>query len=188
MRRNGSEVSARDERIAFSRVGMHISYGCLIVSIQTELYDEVMYQIQRDVLTKISESGVRGLVLDVSMVEIMDSFIAQTFADTARMAAMLGTQTVLAGIRPAVASALTDLGISLTGIHTALTPELALQLLGPMIRPQEYSTDAHEDAEIEQQLDYCTDNVSEVGMEGGTTAVAPTGKSKVFSEREFNDE
>ncbi|WP_417810392.1 STAS domain-containing protein [Thalassospira alkalitolerans] len=119
----------------FSRVGMHVMRGCLIVPIQIELYDEVLQQLQRDILNKVNDTGVKGVIIDVSVVEIIDSFIAQIFVDICRMTALIGAQTILIGIRPALAGALTDLGIGVRDIHTALTLDHAISQLEPVVSP-----------------------------------------------------
>jgi rsbT antagonist protein RsbS len=124
-----------DDETVFSRTGMHVMHGCLIVSIQSELHDEAAHQVQKDVLSRVHESGAKGVILDLSTVEIMDSYIARLFADTSRITSILGARTVLVGIRPAVAIALTDLDLSLTDIRTAVTLEHAFQLLEPFIWP-----------------------------------------------------
>lgn len=122
-----------DDETVFSRTSMHVMHGCLIVSIQSELHDEAAHQVQKDVLSKVHESGAKGVILDLSTVEIMDSYITRLFADTSRMTSILGAWTVLVGIRPAVAIALTDLDLSLTDIRTAVSLEHAFQLLEPFI-------------------------------------------------------
>ncbi len=79
-----------EETVAPSEVGMYVTRGVLVVPIQTELPDELMPQIQMQVLEKVNDTGVKGVIIDVSRVNIIDSFIAQEICDTARMASVLG--------------------------------------------------------------------------------------------------
>lgn len=124
-----------DDETVLSRTSMHVMHGCLIVSIPSELHDEAAHQVQKDVLSKVHESAAKGVILDLSTVEIMDSYITRLFADTSRITSILGAPAVLVGIKPAVAIALTDLDPSLTDIRTAVSLEHAFQLLEPFIWP-----------------------------------------------------
>ncbi|WP_207308797.1 STAS domain-containing protein [Marinobacter caseinilyticus] len=167
-----------DDQPVFSQVSMHIIRGCLIVSVQAELYDNMVNQLQEDVLKKVHESGVKGVVLDVSTVEIMDSFIAKSFSDMTRMATMLGAQTVLVGIKPVVAIALTDLDISLADIRTALTAEQALQMLEPFVWPNGTIQNTADNEAVEQNTadgiddEYPTSIV--LGDDEGFAEILPT--------------
>lgn len=101
----------------------------LIISLQVEMQDRLALELQEDVLQSLSRTGARGLVIDVSGIDVVDSFLGRIIGDTARMARLMGAQTVLAGIRPAVAITLTELGLSLPGIRTAMNLEKGLSLL-----------------------------------------------------------
>ena len=138
------------EEIVLSKVAMHISRGCLIVPIQIELYDEVILQIQRDILEIIKETGVKGVIIDVSGVEIIDSFFAQVICDTARMASMLGAETVLAGLKPEVAVSLVDLDIEFKDVQTAMNLEAGFQRLEPLVRTKEEPEEIEEQEEMEE--------------------------------------
>ncbi|WP_148863840.1 STAS domain-containing protein [Marinobacter fonticola] len=125
-----------DNSAKFPQAGMYVMGGCLIVSIQLELYDDVISEIQQGILDKVHQTRIRGVILDVSMVELMDAHIAESLAKTVQMADMLGARTVVVGIRPAVASALMDLESPPLGMCTAVTLEQALSLLEPIVRPK----------------------------------------------------
>lgn len=112
-----------------TRISMSVMRDCLVVTVQAELHDEIMMQMQKDVLSKLSKSGVKGLIFDMSGVEIIDSYIADALLDTARMASLLSSYTVLVGMRSAVVSALVDLGVVLPAVSTALTLDQAVQKL-----------------------------------------------------------
>lgn len=101
----------------------------LIVSLQVEMQDRLALELQDDILNTLSRTGARGLVLDVSGMDVVDSFLGRIVADTAQMAYLIGARTVLAGLQPAVAITLTELGLRLPQIRTALNLEKALSLL-----------------------------------------------------------
>ncbi|GAA3398576.1 STAS domain-containing protein [Streptomyces roseoviridis] len=104
----------------------------LLVTLQGELHDSVAEQLQQDLAQSIATSPapVRGLVIDISGVEIVDSFLGRILAEIASTARLLATRTVLAGMRPAVAITLVELGLTLPGLTTALDVDRALALLG----------------------------------------------------------
>lgn len=140
-----------EEEVALSNVAMHITQGCLVVPIQAELYDEVILQIQRDILEKVSETGVRGVIIDVSGVDIIDSFIARTLSDTARMVSLLGATTVLTGLKPGVVASLVDLGLELKGVQTAINLEEGFRLLEPVVWPEEEFEEPEETADVDPE-------------------------------------
>lgn len=101
----------------------------LLVTIQTELDDRTVVEFQEDLLNKIHETGAKGAVIDLTAVEMVDSFIAKVLGDVAQMASLMGARVVLTGIRPAVAITLLDLGITMKNIPTALELEQGLEIL-----------------------------------------------------------
>lgn len=139
-----------EDEISLSRVAMHISRQCLIVPIQIELYDETILHIQREILEKIKETGIKGVIIDVSGIEIIDSFLAQAICNTARMAYMLGATTVLTGLKPEVAASLVDLDIEFKDIKTAMNLEAGFQILEPLVSPKEEPEEIEEDEKIEE--------------------------------------
>jgi rsbT antagonist protein RsbS len=136
-----------EEKTALPRVAMHIMRGCLVVPVQVELDDKSVIQIQKDILEKLKTTGTKGVIIDVSAVEIIDSFLGKTLSDTARMAAMLGATTVFTGFKPGVAASLIDLDVELGDIQTAMTVEEGLLILKPIVGPQELPE------EIEKETD-----------------------------------
>lgn len=135
----------------YPHVGMYVMGRCLIVSIQVELYDDVISEIQQGILLKVRESQIRGVLLDVSMVEVMDAHIAQSLTETVQMIDMLGARSVMVGIRPAVASALMDLDVPPLDMRTAVTLEHGKMLLEPFIQengPGEKSMDEHASGDV----------------------------------------
>ncbi|GGW71000.1 anti-anti-sigma factor [Streptomyces lucensis JCM 4490] len=101
----------------------------LLVSLQGELHDGMAEQLQHDISSRISASEVTGVVIDISGVDIVDSFLGRVLAEIASTAALLAARTVLAGMRPAVAITLVELGLTLPGLVTALDVDRALELL-----------------------------------------------------------
>ncbi|MGW5473673.1 STAS domain-containing protein [Streptomyces chartreusis] len=102
----------------------------LLVTLQGDLYDSTAEQLRQDIGRTVSDSAVNGVVIDLSGVEIVDSFMGRVLSDVAAMTRLLAAQTVVAGMRPAVAITLVELGLTLPGLRTALNTEEALRLLG----------------------------------------------------------
>ncbi len=101
----------------------------LVSTVHVELHDAVAEAFQADVLTKIEKTGATGLVIDVSGLEMVDSYVARILADTGRMAKLMGTQMVLVGMRPEVAATLVRMGYGMEGVRTALNLDEGLALL-----------------------------------------------------------
>lgn len=100
----------------------------LLATIQIELHDTVVDSFQNDVLEEIEKTGANGLIIDISALETVDSYVARMLANTAKMAKLMGTQTVIVGMRPAVAATLVRMGYFMEGIQTALSLEEGLEL------------------------------------------------------------
>jgi rsbT antagonist protein RsbS len=101
----------------------------LIVSIQIDLEDQSVLALQEDLAERVVDTGARGVIIDISGVEIVDSFIGRMLSTIAAMSRMLDAQTVVVGMRPAVAITLVELGLSLGGVRTALNLEKGVALL-----------------------------------------------------------
>ncbi|GAA1435464.1 STAS domain-containing protein [Streptomyces thermospinosisporus] len=109
----------------------------LLVTLQGDLYDSAAQQLQQDLSETIARSRVTGVVIDISGVEVVDSFLGRVLAEIAAQAELLAARTVVAGMRPAVAITLVELGLTLPGLRTALTTEDALELLDrPIVTPR----------------------------------------------------
>jgi len=101
----------------------------LLATIQTDLRDNVAQAFQEDVLLALESRGTNGLVIDISGLETVDTFVARVLAETGRMAKLMGATTVLVGMRPEVAGTLVRMGYSMEGVQTALNLQEGLALL-----------------------------------------------------------
>ena len=115
------------ERIPILRMG-----DFLLVTIQVDMHDRLALALQDDLTAKIEKTGARGVLIDISALEMVDSFIGRMIANISAMAGILDARTVLVGMQPAVAITLVELGLSLHGVRTALDVERGMRLLrGP---------------------------------------------------------
>jgi rsbT antagonist protein RsbS len=113
------------DRIPILRMGR-----CLLVSIQVDMHDRLALALQDDLMERIRDTGARGVLIDISALDMVDSFIGRTIGGIAATARVLDAETVVTGMRPAVAITLVELGLSLKGVRTALDVERGMALLG----------------------------------------------------------
>ena len=112
------------DRIPILRMG-----ELLLVTIQVDMHDRLALALQEDLTERITTRRTRGVLIDISSLEIVDSFIGRMLANIAGIARVLGAETVVTGMRPAVAITLVELGLSLPGVRTALNVEKGIALL-----------------------------------------------------------
>lgn len=112
------------ERIAILQIGEF-----LLVTIQVDMHDRLAIALQDDLTSRITKTNARGVLIDISALEIVDSFIGRVLGNIAKMSRVLDAQTVVVGMQPAVAITLVELGLSLTGVRTALNLEKGMALL-----------------------------------------------------------
>src|SRR5262249_34858220 len=122
--RPSSEPEARVERIPILKMGR-----CLLVSIQGDMHDRLAMTLQDDLTARIAGANASGVLIDISALEIVDSFIGRMLGNIAAMARVLDARTVLVGMRPAVAITLVELGLSLPGVRTALNVEKGMEII-----------------------------------------------------------
>jgi rsbT antagonist protein RsbS len=101
----------------------------LLVSIQVDMHDRLAMTLQDDLTASVVKNRARGVLIDISSLEIVDSFIGRMLGNIAAMSRVLDAETVVVGMRPAVAITLVELGMSLPGVRTALTVERAMEML-----------------------------------------------------------
>jgi rsbT antagonist protein RsbS len=112
------------DRIPILQIG-----DMLLVSIQVELQDHTAVMLQDDLSTRIVETGAKGVLIDISGLEIVDSFIGRMISTTAAVSRVLDAETVVVGMQPAVAITLVELGLTLSGVRTALDIDRGLRML-----------------------------------------------------------
>ena len=112
------------EKIPILRMGEF-----LLVTIQVDMHDRLAMSLQDDLTRLISETEARGVLIDISSLEIVDSFIGRMFGNIAAMARVLDAETVVVGMQPAVAITLVELGLSLAGVRSALNVDAGIELL-----------------------------------------------------------
>jgi rsbT antagonist protein RsbS len=117
------------ERIPILKMGAY-----LLVTIQVDMHDRLAMTLQDDLTSRIVDTRAKGVLIDISGLEIVDSFIGRMLADIAAMSRVLDAETVVVGMRPAVAITLVELGLSLSGVRTALNVERGMDLLRQQTR------------------------------------------------------
>lgn len=120
------------ERIPILRMG-----DFLLVTVQVDMHDQLVQNLQDDLTDRITRWSARGVLLDISALEMVDSFIGRMIANIAAMARVLDAHTVVCGMQPAVAITLVELGLSLSGVRTALNVEKGMALLRSALRDDE---------------------------------------------------
>lgn len=117
------------ERIPILKMG-HF----LLVTIQVDMHDRLALALQDDLTNQIVKAGARGVLIDISSLEVVDSFIGRMLGNIAAMSRILDAETVVVGMKPAVAITLVELGVSLKGVRTALNVEKGMELLQEPLR------------------------------------------------------
>src|SRR5512146_3497660 len=112
------------DRIPILRMGEF-----LLVTIQVDMHDRLALTLQDDLTNRISETGARGVLIDISSLETVDSFIGRMLGNIASMSRVMDAETVVVGMQPAVAITLVELGMSLPGVRTALNVDAGMELL-----------------------------------------------------------
>ncbi|GAA2904795.1 STAS domain-containing protein [Pseudonocardia halophobica] len=120
----------------------------LLVSIQIDLQDNTVLALQEDLAERIVSTGARGVLIDISAVDIVDSFIGRMFASIAALSRLLDAETVVVGMRPAVAITLVELGLSLAGVRTALDVERGMKILRALSDRREVRQADEADADL----------------------------------------
>lgn len=132
------------EKIPILRMGRY-----LLVTIQVDLYDRLALNLESDLVQMVKKTDARGVLIDISAVSIVDSFMGRIIGNIASMSKILDAETVVVGMQPAVAITLVELGLPLKGVHTALDVERGMNLLKEKLGPDEslsHEEESEEDA------------------------------------------
>src|SRR3954466_5165776 len=109
----------------------------LLVTIQIDLYDQLVTNLEADLVQMVSKTGARGVLIDISALSIVDSFMGRILGNIGSMSKIMDAETVVVGMQPAVAITLIELGLELKGVHTALNVEKGMELLSLKISSDE---------------------------------------------------
>ncbi len=120
------------DRIPILRMGNY-----LLVTIQVDLYDRLAQNLESDLVQMVSKTGARGVLIDISALSIVDSFMGRIIGNIGNVSKILDAETVVVGMQPAVAITLIELGLELKGVHTALNVDKGMQLLKEKILMEE---------------------------------------------------
>lgn len=141
------------ERIPILKLGRF-----LLVTIQVDMHDRLAMTLQDDLTTKITQTGARGVLIDISGLDMVDSFIGRMIANIAAMSRILDAHTVVVGMQPSVAITLVELGLSLEGVRTALNVDRGISLLHEMLTQE---GDVNYDEETESEEDSTTSKLAQ---------------------------
>jgi rsbT antagonist protein RsbS len=128
------------DKIPILRMGKY-----LLVTIQIDLYDRLALNLEADLVQMVAKTEAKGVLIDISAVSIVDSFMGRIIGNIANMSKILDAETVVVGMQPAVAITLIELGLPLAGVHTALNVEKGMELLSSKIVMDEDETEDDND-------------------------------------------
>ena len=117
----------------------------LLVTVQVDLYDRLAETLEADLVQMINKTSARGVLIDISAVSIIDSFMGRIIGNIATMSKIMDAETVVVGMQPAVAITLVELGLPLTGVHSALNVERGMDLLKQKLEDNEKDLSGEED-------------------------------------------
>jgi rsbT antagonist protein RsbS len=129
------------DRVPILKIG-----DILLISIQVDLEDQTAIQLQEDIAEHIVSTGAHGVIIDITALDIVDSFVGRMLSSIAGISRVLDADTVVVGMRPAVAITLVELGLSLNGVRTALNVERGMKILAESGRGRGLVRDEDEDA------------------------------------------
>jgi rsbT antagonist protein RsbS len=126
-----------EDRIPILKLG-----GALLVTIQVDMHDRLALALEEDLTQKIVATGARGVLIDISALEVVDSFIGRMLNNIAGVSRILDADTVVVGMQPAVAITLVELGLTLAGVKTALNVDRGIKMISQDVRADDDSDDA----------------------------------------------
>ena len=133
------------------KITIHETQGCLVVPIQEELSKEAAQRIQRNLLEQVHAKSIKGVIIDLSGVKIIDGILWEIFSKTARMVKMLGSPSVITGLRPGVVASIIDLDLDFSDLTTAMNLEDALEILTQSTEPEIDAEDVETDDILEKE-------------------------------------
>jgi rsbT antagonist protein RsbS len=140
------------------KITIHETQGCLVVPIQEELSKEAALRIQSNLLEQVYAKSIKGVIIDLSGVKVIDGILWEVFSKTARMVKMLGFPAVITGLRPGVVASIIDLDLDFSGLITAMNLEDALEILTQSTEPEMDAEDIENDAILEKETEEGVDN------------------------------
>ena len=123
----------------------------LLVTIQVDMYDRLALNLENDLVQMVQKHEAKGVLIDISAVSIVDSFMGRIIGNIATMSRILDAETVVVGMQPAVAITLVELGLPLTGVHTALNVEKGMELLKKNIPAENFEMEEEADLDYDDQ-------------------------------------
>jgi rsbT antagonist protein RsbS len=136
------------ERIPILKMGK-----ALLITIQVDMHDQMAIALEEDLTTKIAQTGAKGVLIDISSLEIVDSFIGRMLDNIAAVSRVLDAETVVVGMRPAVAITLVELGLTLQGVKTALNVERGFALISRRLQDDDIEVVETSELEDERAVD-----------------------------------
>ena len=142
------------------KITIHETQGCLVVPIQEELSKKAAQQVQRSLLEQVHGRSVKGVVIDLSGVKIIDSILWEIFSQTSKMVQMLGPRSVITGLNPGVVASIIELNLDISDLTTALNLEDALEIINQSDKPEpdEEDEDNEEYNDLEEEDEQTVDN------------------------------
>jgi len=140
------------------KITMHETQGCLVVPIQEELSKEAALRIQRNLLEQVHAKSIKGVIIDLSGVKVIDGILWEVFSKTAKMVKMLGPPSVITGLSPGVVASIIDLNLDFSDLTTAMNLEDALEILTQSTEPEMDAEDVENDDILEKEAETGADN------------------------------
>jgi rsbT antagonist protein RsbS len=140
------------------KITMHKTQGCLVVPIQEELSKEAAQRIQGSILEQVHAKSIKGVIIDLSGVKVIDGILWEVFSKTAKMVKMLGSPSVITGLSPGVVASIIDLNLDFSDLTTAMNLEDALEILTQSTEPEMDAEDAENDYILEKETEKEVDN------------------------------
>ena len=140
------------------KITMHETQGCWVVAIQEELSKEAALRIQRNLLEQVHAKSIKGVIIDLSGVKVIDGILWEVFSKTAKMVKMLGPPSVITGLSPGVVASIIDLNLDFSDLTTAMNLEDALEILTQSTEPEMDAENVENDDILEKEAEKGADD------------------------------